>query len=87
LAIIDEKGKRIFMEKLQNDIATITETLCLYSGGLEGVVVESTYNWYWLADGLMTKGHCVHLAHPSAIQKDSGLKYADHCAGAGVGDA
>ncbi|MBE0575764.1 MAG: hypothetical protein IH613_07695 [Desulfuromonadales bacterium] len=53
VAIIDESGKRIFKEKLPNDIATITEKLSLYSGTLEGAVIESTYNWYWLVDGLM----------------------------------
>jgi len=25
---------------------------------LVGVVVESTYNWYWLVDGLMEAGLC-----------------------------
>jgi len=77
LAIIDESGKRIFKEKLPNEIVTITDRLSLYSGTLEGVVVESTYNWYWLVDGLMAEGFAVHLANPSAIQKYSGLKHAD----------
>jgi hypothetical protein len=26
-------------------------------------VVESTYNWYWLVDGLMEHGYRVHLAN------------------------
>lgn len=77
LAIIDENGKRIFKEKLPNEINTIIERLSQYSGTLEGVVVESTYNWYWLVDGLMAEGYTVHLANPAAIQKYSGLKYAD----------
>jgi transposase len=77
LAIIDESGKRIFKEKLPNDITTITERLSLYSGTLEGIVVESTYNWYWLVDGLTAEGYTVHLANLAAIQKYSGLKYAD----------
>lgn len=77
LAIIDENGKRIFKEKLPNDITVICERLSLYSGALEGVVVESTYNWYWLVDGLTAEGYTVHLANPAAIQKYSGLKYAD----------
>jgi len=41
------------------------------------VVVESTYNWYWLVDGLMAAGFTVHLANPAAIQKYSGMKHAD----------
>jgi transposase len=40
-------------------------------------VVESTYNWYWLVDGLMEAGYRVHLATPAAIQQYSGLKYSD----------
>ncbi len=30
---------------------------------LAGVVVESTYNWYWLVDGLQAAGFAVHLAN------------------------
>jgi hypothetical protein len=40
-------------------------------------VVESTYNWYWLVDGLMEKDHRVHLANTAAIQQYEGLKYTD----------
>lgn len=77
LAIINGRGKRIFNEKLPNDLSTIIQRLELFSGALQGVVVESTYNWYWLVDGLMAEGFAVHLANPSAIQKYSGLKHAD----------
>ena len=39
--------------------------------------MESTYNWYWLVDTLMTEGYKVHLANPAEIQKYTGLKYSD----------
>ena len=39
--------------------------------------MESTYNWYWLVDGLMDQGHRVHLANTAAIQQYEGLKYTD----------
>jgi transposase len=39
--------------------------------------VESTYNWYWLVDGLMEADYRVHLANPAAIQQYSGLKYTN----------
>jgi hypothetical protein len=32
------------------------------------VVVESTYNWYWLVDGLMEADDRVPLANPAAMQ-------------------
>jgi transposase len=40
------------------------------------VVVEATFNWYWLVDGLMAAGFVVHLANTSAIKQYEGLKYA-----------
>jgi len=44
---------------------------------LDGVIVESTYNWYWLVDGLQENGYAVHLANPSAVKQYEGLKYTD----------
>ena len=44
---------------------------------MTGLVVESTYNWYWLVDGLMDSGFKVHLANTAAIQQYSGVKYTD----------
>ena len=40
-------------------------------------MVESTYNWYWLVDGLQENGYKVHLANPSAIKQYEGLKHTD----------
>jgi transposase len=46
-----------------------------YQEQLEGVVVESTFNWYWLVDGLQEAGYRVHLANPAGNKQYSGLKY------------
>src|SRR5438046_7309113 len=43
---------------------------------LAGVVVESTYNWYWLVDGLQDAGLHVHLANTAAIKQYDGLKHS-----------
>jgi transposase len=40
-------------------------------------VVESTYNWYWLVDGLQEEGYKVHLANPSAVKQYEGIKTSD----------
>jgi transposase len=40
------------------------------------VVVESTYNWYWLVDGLQAAGLIVKLANTGAIRKYDGLKHS-----------
>jgi transposase len=75
--LIDEKDEVVYRKRLPNDLTLIIEQLSPYQSRLEGIVVESTYNWYWLVDGLMDKGHRVHLANTAAIQQYNGLKYTD----------
>jgi transposase len=77
IGIIDGEGKRVFNKKLPNDLLVVWETLRPFKEERIGVAVESTYNWYWIVDGLMEKGYKVHLANPSAIQRYSGLKHSD----------
>lgn len=77
LGIKDENGKRVFKKKLLNDPEIILDTLKPYKEHIVGIVVESTFNWYWLVDLLMEAGYLVHLANPAEIQKYSGLKYSD----------
>lgn len=77
LGIIDAQGKRVFKKKMPNELVLIRQTLQPFQGELVGIAVESTYNWYWLVDGLMEEGYKVHLANPSAIQQYTGLKHAD----------
>jgi len=77
LAIIDNKGKRVFKRQLKNNPELILSTLSPYKKDITGIVVESTYNWYWMGDMLMDEGYKVHLANPSAVQKYKGLKYSD----------
>lgn len=45
--------------------------------GLSNIVVESTFNWYWLVDCLMDTGYEVLLANPSAMQQYKGLKHVN----------
>ncbi len=77
LAIVDKKGKRVFKKKLRNDPKNILTALMPHKNNISGIVVESTYNWYWLVDLLMEEGYKVHLANPAAIQQYKGMKYRD----------
>ena len=77
VGIVDEQGKRIFKRRVPNDPELIKDVLKPYKEEMVGVVVESTYNWYWLVDALMEEGYKVHLANPAAIQQYSGLKHGD----------
>jgi transposase len=77
--VIDEQDQVVYQKRLPNDLSRIVEQLSPYRLGLKGIVVESTYNWYWLVDGLMEHGYRVHLANTAAIQQYEGLKYTnDH---------
>ena len=75
--VIDEQDQVVYQKRLPNDLSRIVEQLSPYRLGLEGIVVESTYNWYWLVDGLMEHGYRVHLANTAAIQQYEGLKYTN----------
>ena len=77
LAVIDEQQRRLFSKRLPNSLDHILAALQPFKDQLAGVVVESTYNWYWLVDGLQEAGYRVHLANPSAIRQYEGLKHTD----------
>jgi transposase len=76
-SIKDETGNVIVRRKLPNDIKQILLFLTPFKQQLTGLVVESTFNWYWLVDALIEANYSVHLANTAAIQQYSGLKYAD----------
>jgi transposase len=77
LVLIDEQDRVVYQKRLPNELAVILMELSVYRCEVEGIVVESTYNWYWLVDGLMAEGYKVHLANTTAIQQYDGLKYTD----------
>jgi len=80
--VSDDEDRIVLQKRLANDLGQIRAVLEPYRSELVGVVVESTYNWYWLVDGLMDAGYRVHLAHPSAIRKYEGLKHSGDVADA-----
>ena len=76
-AVIDEADQRLYGKRLPNRLNAVLSALSPFKGTLKGVVIESTYNWYWLVDGLQEHGYEVHLANPSAIKQYEGLKHTD----------
>lgn len=69
VTVIDETDKVVAEKRLPNDLTKILAFLEPHRDELGGVVVESTFNWYWLVDGLQEAGHTVHLANTTAIKK------------------
>jgi len=69
LSILNEEEKEILCKQIPLDTNMILNTLLPFKNDLQGVVIESTFNWYWLADALQMHGYQVHLAHPAANQQ------------------
>lgn len=77
LCIIDEHDNRLFEKRLKNNIH---ETLCAlkpFQPHIQAIALESTFNWYWLADQLIHAGYHVELVNTVAVQQYSGLKHTD----------
>jgi transposase len=77
LGVIDADGHRVLGRKVRNGPPLVLEALRSVKADVVGVVVESTYNWYWIVDTLMEDGYQVHLANVSQINKYKALKYID----------
>ena len=77
IGVITSKDKRVYGRRHENNLKQIVKALAPFKKTLKGVAVESTFNWYWLVDGLRENGFNVCLANPAAIQTYSGLKYTD----------
>jgi transposase len=76
VAVTDDQDRVVAQKRLPNELATIIRFLEPWAGELAGVVIESTYNWYWLVDGLQAAGLQVHLANTAAIKQYDGLKHS-----------
>ncbi len=77
LTIIDEQSNRLVEKRLRNDLSLTLSELKPYRAELVAIAVESTYNWYWLVDGLMDAGYQVKLVNTSAVCQYEGLKHSD----------
>jgi transposase len=75
--MVDEENTVLHKQRFRNELSLILAGLDPFKKDIEGVVVESTFNWYWLVDGLMAEGYRVHLANASAIKQYEGLKQID----------
>ena len=77
ISIIDSNDKIVFERKLTNNIGAVTDALARMREPITGIAIESTYNWYWLVDGLQELGYKIHLVNTSKVKQYEGLKYTD----------
>ena len=75
--LMDSSGRRLLHQQLPCDLAAIRQLLQPYKKRIATIAVESTFNWYWLVDGLQDEGYHVVLANPAAMKPYSGKKHTD----------
>jgi len=75
--LMDGARKIVFERRCPNDLATIHAALEPYRHRIVALAVESTYNWYWLVDGMQRLQYPMKLANPARMQENLGLKAAN----------
>ena len=73
MVVIDDEDKRVFEKRLNNDLPLTLEALSPFRESLKGIAVESTFNWYWLVDGLQEQGYDLRLVNTLAVNQYDGL--------------
>jgi len=68
ICIIDAQLKKVLERKLPCDLALLLELLKPFKKRVS-IAIESTFNWYWLVDGLQDAGYEVHLAHALGLSR------------------
>lgn len=62
ICVLDDNLSIHLQQKVPNELARIASLLQPFKPDLQ-IVIESTFNWYWLVDGLADFGFDVSLAH------------------------
>jgi transposase len=77
IAILNEAFHTVHECRVANNLEAVLAVLAPHRDALEGVAVESTFNWYWLVDGQHDAGCRVRLVNNCTVQQYEGLKHVD----------
>lgn len=77
LAVCDQDGKRVMERRVKATLEAVNRVLEPYWPRMRSMAVESTFNWYWLVDGLREQGRPIRLANPAKMEQYRGLKATD----------
>jgi transposase len=77
IGLMNQDGKRVAHRKLDCNLKEVTDYLEPLKSQLQSMAVESTFNWYWLLDGLRERGYPIDLANPAKIEQYNGLKHVN----------
>jgi transposase len=76
-SLLNAKYEVVYERRLPNDLPTILQALEPFRERICALAVESTFNWYWLGDGLLENGFRALLANTARMQENIGLKNAN----------
>ncbi|MFC0118276.1 transposase [Pseudoalteromonas xiamenensis] len=76
IIVNDENDKAVFSKRIADDLSQYLEYLTPFKEQLVGAAVESTFNWYWLVDGLAANGFHMLLVNTAVVKQYEGLKYS-----------
>jgi transposase len=71
--LLGERDQVVYQRRLRNDLSYILSELAPYQEAIQGLAVESTFNWYWLVDGLIEAGYPLHMVNTAAVKQYEGL--------------
>jgi len=74
LSVIDEEGNVVFSKRVKGNLKAINAVLDPYWERIKVLGLESTFNWYWLVDGLLEQGRNVKLGNPAKMEQYNGIK-------------
>jgi transposase len=77
VGIQDHNDRRLGCKRLANRLPLLLDFLKPYKDRIREIAVESTFNWYWIVDGLLDCGYKVNLVHPPKVTQYNGLKITD----------
>lgn len=77
IVVLDDQDRVVVETRVSNQLEDILGELEPIRDTLTHVAIESTYNWYWLADGLEDHGYDVLLVNPCRAKQYDGLKFRD----------
>ncbi len=75
IVIIDKQDRVVYSRRHANRLAEILEVIAPFGDEISGIAVESTFNWYWLVDGLQERDYSVHLVNTVAVKQYDGMKH------------
>jgi hypothetical protein len=68
IGLVKQDGERVAHRKLECSLKQVEDFLNPHRDQLASLAVESTFNWYWLVDGLRKLDYPIDLANPAKMQ-------------------